>query len=503
MTRIRTPSLSVASPPTAPVLLNMDAVRIDPVWALKVPAALAQRRRVLPFSLVDNKLYVACADLSDAPALEAVERFAGHRVTPVLAEPTSLQRALGRVFGDGGRTSATSAETASPDDPVALCDEVFHAAILRQASDIHIEPTRENVRVRFRVDGILEPYRSLPSAAFAGLMSRFKVLAGMDIAEKRAPQDGGFTHMYGSGTATRKLDIRAATLPTKYGEKMTLRLLALQTEGLTLERLGMDEQDLQLLQTVLDQPHGLILLTGPTGSGKTTTLYGAIRRLIRHGDLNIITVEDPIEYDIPGVAQVEVDAVDKVSFNKALRSVLRHDPDVVMIGEIRDMDTLDVAVKASLTGHLVLSTLHTNSAASSVTRLRDMGLQTYLIAATLRLAIAQRLVRRLCDQCRVPRPMTTAEAMALGDAKLAGQKVYEPQGCMCCAGKGFVGRIGLFELMRVDNEIAGLISAGGDEAKLTQMMRQEHQRTLLEDALRKVLTGQTTVKEVLQAVVGA
>jgi type II secretory ATPase GspE/PulE/Tfp pilus assembly ATPase PilB-like protein len=348
------------------------------------------------------------------------------------------------------------------------------------------------------VDGVLENYRRLPVALQNVIISRFKVLSGLDIAEKRAPQDGGFKHRYGRTGQT--VDIRVATLPTKYGERMTLRLLALQTEQLTLERLGMRDSDLGTFHRFLDQPHGMILLTGPTGSGKTTTLYAAIRRLMEREKLNILTVEDPIEYEIRGVAQVEVDTADKVTFVKALRSVLRHDPDVVMIGEIRDGETADVAIKASLTGHLVFSTLHTNSAVSVITRLADMGVDRFLIAATLRLAVAQRLVRQLCPRCRKPRELTVSEAAALNQPALAGQKVFDPGGCIYCAGRGFVGRVGLFELLPLDENWSRRIAEGAEEAELIQRMHASKVATLLEDGIAKLLVGTTSVREVLGAV---
>jgi type II secretory ATPase GspE/PulE/Tfp pilus assembly ATPase PilB-like protein len=322
----------------------------------------------------------------------------------------------------------------------------------------------------------------------------------MDIAEKRAPQDGGFTHRIGTGQNARMVDVRAASLPTKYGERMTLRLLMMQTTALTLQTLGMSETDLQKVEKVLDEPHGLILLTGPTGSGKTTTLYAGIHKLVNTAALNIITIEDPIEYDIPGVSQVEVDSAEKVSFNKALRSVLRHDPDVLMIGEIRDMDTLDVAVKSSLTGHLVLSTLHTNSAASAVTRLADMGLQRYLIAATLRLCVAQRLVRKLCTACRKPIELSKAAAASMGRVELAGATVYEPGACLYCAGRGYSGRIGLFETFMFDDDLASRVAAGATQAELVTAAREKGALTLMEDALAKVLAGRASVRDVLQVV---
>jgi len=488
-------------------LLDMDKVKVDPAWALRVPASLAVRRMVMPFALVDDQVYVACADASDATALEAVERFLRRSVVPAQAERESLQRALARVYNEAPKSARGSQilsgriiVDAESDDPTSIVNEILSAAVLREASDIHIEPSRDGVRVRLRVDGVLEEYRRISATLEAGLISRLKVLAGMDIAERRAPQDGAFTHRMGANIDARAVDIRAATLPTKYGEKVTLRLLGLHTEKLTLESLGMSEHDLRAMEQVLDQPHGLVLLTGPTGSGKTTTLYAAIEKMMQSSNLNIITVEDPIEYDIPGVSQVEVDSAEKISFGKALRSLLRHDPDVLMIGEIRDFDTLDVAVKSALTGHLVLSTLHTNSAASAVTRLTDMGLPGYLTAATLRVCVAQRLVRKLCSHCRTPRRLELGEAGTLGIPASAGGTVFDPKGCIYCAGKGFSGRVGLFEAMVMSDAMRELVSTTKSEAAIRAAMQQAGCPTLIEDAAQKVLSGVTTVREVVQAV---
>jgi type II secretory ATPase GspE/PulE/Tfp pilus assembly ATPase PilB-like protein len=486
-----------------PALLNMDQVRIDVACALRVPAALAMRRQVLPFAALDGQVYVACVDPSDAMALEAVQRFTGQGIVVTRADADSLKRALLRVYGDAPRTGTRTGSGGleiNPEDSVSLSAELLHAAIVRQASDIHIEPGRDYLRVRFRIDGVLEEHQRMPVACEAGLVSRLKVLAGMDISEKRAPQDGAFTHHYGSGSNMRVVDIRAATLPTKYGEKMTLRLLGMQIDSLSLETLGMSSQNLACVQQVLDQPHGLMLLTGPTGSGKTTTLYASIHKLLKSAELNIITIEDPIEYDIPGISQVEVDSAEKVSFNKALRSVLRHDPDVLMIGEIRDFDTLDVAVKSALTGHLVLSTLHTNSAASAVTRLTDMGLAPYLIAATLRLSVAQRLVRKLCIHCRVARPLAESEARILGWQDAIGRTVFAPGKCMYCAGRGYSGRIGLFETLPLNDELRTKVADGVSEAELLATMKSNGVRSLLEDAGEKVFAGLTTIREVTQTV---
>jgi type IV pilus assembly protein PilB len=502
-------------------VLNMDQIKIDPQVALSLPAAIAIRRQILPFSCQDGLVYIACAELGDAAGTEAVQKFTGKKAVTRLADAESLRRAISRVYsgpqtesrhGRPGQHGAAHHGTyvsshnrsldIDTDDAVEMVNKLLHAAILRQASDIHIEPEKKAVRVRFRVDGELASFCELPTACLASLISRLKVLSGMDIAEKRSPQDGGFSHRYGSGTQSGVVDIRTATLPTRHGERMTMRLLALGTDTLTLGKLGMTASDHRLVEQLLQNPHGLVLLTGPTGSGKTTTLYAIIRQLVDMASLNIITVEDPIEYEIAGVSQVEVEAGDKVNFGKALRSILRHDPDVLMIGEIRDRETLDVAIKASLTGHLVLSTLHTNSAAGVVTRLADMGAQRYLLAATLRLCVAQRLVRRLCQHpgCRRQRLLTPAEAITLGKPDRADEAIFDPGGCVYCDGRGYSGRLGLFELMPVNAELGQRITAGSPEEELDRVRMSQGHPSLRADAADKVLAGQISFADAMEVV---
>ncbi len=485
-------------------LLDLDQVKVDPVWALRVPASLAVRKQLLAFAMIDGHVCVAFAAPRDATAVQALERQLKQPLKLHAAEPASLKRALDRIYGgaDASARAKMAARGGRPgdadsEDNVGLCDELLSAALVREASDLHIDPGPEQVLVRFRVDGVLEDYRTLPTTGHAAVISRFKVLSGMDIAERRAPQDGRFTHTFGS--SGQRVDIRVATLPTRHGERMTLRLLAIQTEALTLEHLGMNAADLTTFQRAIDRPHGLILITGPTGSGKTTTLYAALRRLIAGASYNVITIEDPIECEIAGVAQVEVDSADKVSFAKALRSVLRHDPDIVMIGEIRDRETADVAIKSALTGHLVFSTMHTNTAASAVTRLADMQVDRYLIAATLRLAVAQRLVRRLCPHCRKPRELTRGEAELL-ERESIGKIVYDRGGCMYCANRGYIGRLGVFELLPVDEEVSRLIARGAEEGELVAHLREHGGAQLIDDGMAKMLAGQASLTDVLTSV---
>jgi general secretion pathway protein E len=510
-------------------LLDPRRLIVDTKVALRVPATLAVRRQILPFGIAEGTVHVACGNPQDASALRSVEKIIGLPVRAVPCDPFILREIIDRVYGastanliaeapssgsvpklvEATGSSAANSHLPAPSsgsvpkldevgpEAIALGDELLQAALQRLASDVHLDPEGDGLLVRFRIDGGLELHRKLPSAAAAGVLSRFKALAGMDIADKRSPQEGGFKHRYGRDG--ERINVRVATIPTHHGERMTIRLLALQTQSLALERLGCSERDLRIIETALARPHGLILLSGPTGSGKSTTLYAAIRRLIATENLNVLTVEDPIEFDVAGVAQVEVDFADKVAFSKALRSALRHDPDVLMIGEIRDRETADIAVEAALTGHRVLSTLHTHSAASVVTRLVDMGLERYRIAATLVLAVAQRLLRQLCSRCRSPRPLTAAEAAALARPDLAGQTAYDRTGCVHCSGKGYSGRLALFELMALDESWSRMINDGADASALAQRLRENRVPTLLDDGIAKLLSGQTTPRDLIAA----
>lgn len=486
--------------PTA-VPLDMSSVRIDPGWALRIPVSLARRRKVLPCCRIGDRVLVACADSGDVATLDTVERHLEHPIEPVLAEEASLEAVIRDTFGGAATQSGTVRVAAGrgdgDEDAVQICEEILQAAALREASDIHIDPLSEHVRVRLRVDGQLEDYRNFSRELHPQISSRVKVLADMDISERRSPQDGRFSWTSSRGES---IDVRVATLPTRLGESLTLRLLASNMENLTMTRLGMDADDLKRFSTAISRPHGLILLTGPTGSGKSTTLYAALKELISTRVLHVVTVEDPVEYDMDGITQVAVDSADKVSFRKALRSILRNDPDVIMIGEIRDAETADIAIKAALTGHLVFSTLHTNTAAGAVTRLIDMGIQPFLVAATLRLAVAQRLVQSLCPHCRQETALSASEATALGRPEAHDTTAWQSGGCIYCAGRGKTGRTALFEMLPVGDAMAQLISSGADEVSLNQLAKKEGCRTLAEDALRKVAQGVVTASDAQGAV---
>jgi type II secretory ATPase GspE/PulE/Tfp pilus assembly ATPase PilB-like protein len=414
------------------------------------------------------------------------------------------EAADGAEGGDGKTASKAAAKVpakqaapAEPPDVVELCNEMLESAYARNASDIHIDPEENITLVQLRVDGVLESLKKLPRSLHNPVVSRYKVLSRMDIAERRMAQDGRFFQCL--GPEQRRIHIRAATLPTTHGERLTLRLLAVQTEQLTLNRLGMSDVALRTFAHYTGQKQGMILLSGPTGSGKSTTLYAALRHRLAHHPGRFITVEDPVEFDIVGVAQIETDQADKVRFDTILRNILRSDPDVIMIGEIRDYDSADVAIKAALTGHLVFSSIHTNSAAGVVTRLIDMGLEPFQVAATVRLCIAQRLARRLCPHCRQPRKLSGGEAAAVGRPEAAGVTVYEPKpgGCEKCNSRGYMGRVGLFELLPIDDDLARLITEGGNEADIIKRARERKMPGLRDDAAAKLVAGVTSFDEII------
>jgi type II secretory ATPase GspE/PulE/Tfp pilus assembly ATPase PilB-like protein len=403
--------------------------------------------------------------------------------------------ALVQALTRKGKAAGKGKVADSDSDVVALCDELMEIAFTRGASDIHIDPEENIMLVQLRVDGVLEPLRKLPKSLHAPVISRFKILSRMDIAERRMAQDGRFFQCLGPNQ--KRIHIRAAILPTTHGERLTLRLLAVETEQLSLNRLGMSEPALRTFAAYTAQKQGLILLSGPTGSGKSTTLYAALRHRLAHHPGRFITVEEPVEFDIIGVAQIEVDTADKVRFDTVLRNILRSDPDVIMIGEIRDHDSADVAIKAALTGHLVFSSIHTNSAAGVVTRLIDMGLEPFQVAATVRLCIAQRLARRLCTECRKPRKLTPAEAAAVGRPDAAGATVYEPGSCDKCNERGYRGRIGLFEMLPIDEDLARRIVEGANEGEISRRARERKIPGLRDDAASKLLAGVTSFDEIV------
>jgi general secretion pathway protein E len=375
---------------------------------------------------------------------------------------------------------------------IRLLNALLGEAIKEEASDVHIETFENHVSIRFRVDGILREVLEPPRVLAPLIVSRIKVMARLDIAEKRLPQDGRITLRIGG----RSVDVRVSTMPTNHGERVVLRILDQQSARLDLAELGMEPRMLALLRGLIMQPHGIILVTGPTGSGKTTTLYGALT-VLNDKRRNILTVEDPIEYDLVGIGQTQVNAKINMTFAKGLRAILRQDPDVVMVGEIRDLETAQIAIQASLTGHLVLSTLHTNSAIGAITRLDDMGVEPFLLASSLTGVMAQRLMRKLCQHCKKPEVATATECELLGVPGNTSPVIYHPVGCELCRQTGYLGRSGVYELIVIDDQLRTMIHDGVSEQQMRQYARKSFP-SLRQDGFNRVLMGDTSLEEVLR-----
>ncbi|MEM7173108.1 MAG: ATPase, T2SS/T4P/T4SS family [Pseudomonadota bacterium] len=454
----------------------------------RIPSGLMQRRNFLPVRTRGGESFLAMADPDDHVALDTARRFFRDQSKPALADPQSLTLTIAELFGANAEESR---DTVAAVDSVALLDEILHAAYLYRASDIHFEPLTNGLRVRLRVDGQMQEYRRrFNEVERDGMTTRIKVLAGMDITEQRVNQDGGFSYDL-SGRDGGNTDMRVATVPTRWGERITLRILGQESQHLNLEALGMGGAVLTDFRSAIQKPHGIVLVTGPTGSGKSTSLYAGLREL-DSDSLNVLTVEDPIEQIIPGITQVQV--TPKLGFANTLRSFLRHDPDVLLVGEIRDGETADTALRAALTGHLVMSTLHTNDSVGAIARLIDIGCEPYLISATLVGVMAQRLVRRLCPACREPRAATADECAELEVPLDTGQQIYGPTGCPLCLGSGYQGRVGLFEAFWVTPNIAASIAQGVDEPTLRAQIGAY--QTFWDDATAKVFAGDTSLAEV-------
>ncbi len=451
----------------------------------------------LPVAEKDEILLVAISDPRQAVAADTLNFLLDREIRLVLATPSSLASALERVYGPNEAQQSPSQagnEADNTDDApiVRLVNRMFADAVAKRASDIHIEPFANRLRIRFRIDGKLVVADEHPVDVFAPLISHIKVSGGLDIAEKRRPQDGRIEHSVDG----HNLDIRVSVLPTNNGQTCVMRLLDSEANLISLADLGMNEGSLEWFSRLIERPSGIFLVTGPTGSGKTTTLYAALQTLNRP-DKKILTVEDPVEYRIPGINQVQVHPKIGLSFPRVLRSFLRQAPNVVLVGEIRDRETAEVAIQASLTGHLVFSTVHTNDAPSAVTRLLDMGVPAFLIATSLQGVLAQRLLRRLCDGCAVEQDSSVLEQNILGVA--AGTKVKRPQGCRACNGTGYRGRIGAFEWLGLDEKMRETLFQSSDPSDFSVAAKQSSNlHPLKSDAIEKAIAGLTTVEEVLR-----
>jgi general secretion pathway protein E len=494
-----------------------DLQALDPRWTQRLPYTFAKRHGVISARQIDNCVEIWARHGVASGVLAELQRALGQPLRLCELMPEVFQVALNRAY-ERGMDQAMQIVDGLDDNPdladlaqhlpqvadllesegdapiVRLLNALLSQAVREGASDIHIESFETRSVVRFRLDGVLRDIIEPPLAAHAVIVSRVKIMARLDIAEKRLPQDGRITLRL----AGRPVDVRVSTLPAAHGERVVLRLLDKQAGRLTLSAIGMADDTLARLDQLIQQPHGILLVTGPTGSGKTTTLYAALSQLDTT-KLNIMTVEDPIEYDLDGVGQTQVNSRIELSFARALRAILRQDPDVIMIGEIRDLETAQIAVQASLTGHLVLATLHTNDAVGAVTRLVDMGVEPFLVASSLLGVLAQRLVRRLCPECRQQHYPDTAERrLMLLDAPTGPETIYLPTGCDLCGHTGYQGRTGVFELLTIDETLRSQIHDRAAEDLMREHARQHGMRGIREDGLRWVRSGTTSLEEVLR-----
>lgn len=495
--------------------VNLSTVHIpDNVLSL-INESVLRKHLMIPYAFVPNtinQVKVAMVDPMDMSAIDDFSIVTNLLVVPSVATTRDILIALDRYYGDTETIKAAqeyareredlaaklaegdlSSQDVQSSPVVQLVTSMVEQAARQRASDIHIEAKEDSVRVRFRIDGSLYEKFTYSIHLLPAIMARLKIIGGMDIAEKRKPQDGRFTIMVDK----REYDIRVSVLPTVYGEKCVMRLA--QKKALTRNKseLGFSPSELKAFDDILKNPNGILLVTGPTGSGKSTTLYTALSELNKE-DVNIVTVEDPVEANIDGINQVQVNVKAELTFASALRSILRQDPDIIMIGEIRDGETAQIAVQASITGHLVVSTLHTNSAAGSINRLINMGVEGYLLADSLVGIIAQRLVRRLCPYCKKPHLITDTERRIMGIRADVNPEIYEPVGCERCDNTGYSGRIGIYEIMKITPPLKELISKNASVSELKQMGMREGMHTLRQSATMLVIKGITSVHEMIK-----
>lgn len=470
-----------------------------------VPRELAKRHQALPFRKEGNKLYVAMADPMDYFAIEEIRMATGFQIVPGIATKDALfrmitkyydlQESIEEVLDDFSPEEEIEESGITDDDSpiVRMVNQIITNAVAQRASDIHFDPQETEVAVRYRVDGILKTERSLPKYMQNTLTARIKIMGNLDITENRIPQDGRIK----MHVNFRPIDIRLSTLPSVYGEKIVMRILDISSSLGQLDKVGFSEENLETFKSMIEKPNGIVLVTGPTGSGKSSTLYAALNHLNRE-EVNIITIEDPVEYQLQGVNQVQVKEEVGMTFASGLRSILRQDPDIIMIGEIRDQETAEIAIRASLTGHLVLSTLHTNSATAALTRLIDMGIEPFLISSSLTGVVGQRLVRRVCRDCARKEEPTSREIEIFRNAGLEIETIQRGAGCSSCGMTGYRGRLAIHEVLLIDDHIKELIMQQSSFVEIQNYVKEKGMKFLLDDGLAKVTQGLTTTEEVLR-----
>jgi type IV pilus assembly protein PilB len=510
--------------------INLSYYEVDPAVVKLVPQETAGRYQVVPLSRVGSTLTIAMADPTNVFAMDDIKFMTGLKVEPVVASENAIQEAIDKFYGGAAKAEqdldkvmaelgegAEEVEVAEEEAEAALSD-LEHAAeeapviklvnviltesLNRGASDIHIEPYEKEFRVRFRIDGILHNIMTPPLKMRDAITSRIKIMSKLDISEKRLPQDGRIMLKLTRDGKKKELDFRVSCLPTLFGEKIVLRLLDKENLRLDMTKLGFEPESLVKFEKAILKPYGMVLVTGPTGSGKTNTLYSSIARL-NTPDTNIMTAEDPVEFQLPGINQVQMKEQIGLNFAAALRSFLRQDPNIILVGEIRDFETAEIAVKAALTGHLVLSTLHTNDAPSTISRLMNMGIEPFLVATSVHLICAQRLVRRICAECKEEQSLPPQALIDVGftpeEAKTV--KTYKGKGCERCNGSGYKGRAGLYEVMEISDEVRELILVGASALELKKKAIELGMITLRRSGLIKIAAGVTTIEEVIRETV--
>ncbi len=488
--------------------VHLYKYKLEPSIINLIPERLAMRYKVLPIRKEKNKLMLAMVDPLDYIAIDDIAMSTGFQIEPMIASREELEKGIKRYYGMQESVEAIMEYLPKEEDLtdtlqdadspiVKIVNNILQNAVIQRASDIHFDPQEDGLKVRYRIDGIIRTEQTLPKNMQAILTARLKIMANLDITEKRLPQDGRIQ----IEIDYRPIDLRISTLPTINGEKVVLRVLDLAQAQKGINELGLSEDNILNFQKMIQYPYGMILITGPTGSGKTTTLYALLNQLNRD-ELNIITVEDPVEYQLAEINQVQVNEKTGLTFARGLRAILRQDPNVIMVGEIRDSETAQIAIRAALTGHLVLSTLHTNTAANVITRLSDMGIEKYLISSSLVGIVAQRLVRRVCPRCAINYEATIEEREFLLQAGIKEPlNLKKGTGCGYCNQTGYYGRIAIHEVLLIDEEIKKMIINNEGESMIIKYAKDNnHFQTLLEDGIKKVLMGETTVSEVIDTV---
>jgi len=497
--------------------LRLSDIELNPEAVKMIPADIARKFSVIAISKLGKTLVVAISDPNNIYVLDAVKFITGCNIQPVISPESAIEKAIATYYRDSGQMSEIlrgikdeglqvvedeeevpsdiELQSAVQDKPlVKLVDSIITDAVRRGASDIHIECYEKRIRLRYRIDGVLHELSPLPFKYRAAIISRVKIMADLDISERRLPQDGRIKVKMGD----RAVDIRVSVLPTIFGEKVVMRLLDPKSLMVDLTRLGFPELSLKDFKKAIELPYGMILVTGPTGSGKTTTLYSALKQ-INNPDINIITAEDPVEFNFDGINQVQIKSEIGLNFAACLRSFLRQDPDVIMVGEIRDGETAEIAIRAALTGHLVFSTLHTNDAPSTINRLIDMKVPNYLVASSIRMVVAQRMVRKICQRCKqvVDVNPATLEMLGMTEEEIRNTRFYQGKGCPECNSTGYSGRIGVFEVMPITPAIERMILEGSSSVEIKDQAIAEGMSNLRKAAIEKMKAGVTSVQEVI------